>query len=942
MAGRSQKTQEPRESWGEKAQRQTLERREAQAQRAAEELRAAGVPDERALAGARAAVVAVDELRQNAAVFSLREFSRKFEKAAGEGWLDDPKWGEFRSLVARSVGMIPLAPSQADKDWASWGLVAHESAEKEMVDLAKRSDARHGLPSELVEAAIAARPKIAPEQAEAARASCLGDRAVVVTEGTAGAGKSFTLEVIKEVYQNAPEGVPGEGVGYDILGTALSWNAAKVLQESAKLDQAVALEGLLNDMDKARELGGSLFKRRTLVIVDEAGLVDTMKMRALLRHAAQAPHPVRVLLTGDSYQLNPVAGGNAMELIVDECGSARLDMIRRQERESHKAAVKHFCFGRAEQGLWTYWQQEALKMCPDAAHRRELAMRDYVRTLAAHPTDACLLLALKNTEVREINLRMRERLKAAGLLAGDEHEIEVNDGKGPHMARFCVGDRVVFRKNLREQPVFESKYEKLHEAGKAALEEGVKQRDAGLFSKALKSLAGGGGEPLGPEIRKGVFNRGSGIVLGIRKSPSGPQDRLVRVLLSEGGETEIDTADLRQKLTPSEERKAGERSERGVGMHHNFATTIYSSQGQTVHRVLILDSAMMNRRLAYVGMSRHKIECSVYADREDLTARKRERADRDLRYAWSPREKEQARRALAAESFADEDLWAEMALCWNKESKNPTVMQARKQMAEKRDRARREGAPTGRLRPAEGDDPDDEAQLAPGAENPIPAVRERSAAYGALVSQAKAAAPKKGFFQTLLGAKDEEVPDPTPPNFVDEPAESLDLPAWSSEPLAAHALKELDGVVWGRNRWGAPRLFALDAEGARVGRWTLGGRLKAGRDAPPALPNEKGSPWMVVQGPREALIAWSHFKEKWKAEPGRAPSIMMAPPEANLERAGEWLADGQAVHCAWSKRDPSSLEWARQTCQRLRELGYKAALYPKLDAAPAKAAQAKP
>ena len=175
-----------------------------------------------------------------------------------------------------------------------------------------------------------------------------------------------------------------------------------------------------------------------------------MKMRALLRHAARAPVPVRVLLTGDSLQLNPVEAGNALEAIVEECGSARLDTIRRQERQSHKAAVRHFSAGRSEQGLWTYWQQEALWMCDDAEARRERVMRDYVRVVAAHPMDACLVLALENAEVPRLNEQIRERLKGAGLLVGEEHEISVNDGAGAYPARFCVGDRVVFRKNLRE------------------------------------------------------------------------------------------------------------------------------------------------------------------------------------------------------------------------------------------------------------------------------------------------------------------------------------------------------------------------------------------------------------------------------------------------------------------------------------------------------------
>lgn len=898
------------------------EREGAKIALAASELAAAGMEEERARAGAEAGVRAAGKLSENKSVFSGREWDSAFARVAGEGWLEHPRWGEFRKLVARAVGLVPLAAAQADKPWAKWSPSRHEEAEKEMIALAKREDKRHAIPERLVREAILARPGIADEQAQAALSSCLGERAVVVTEGTAGAGKSYTLEVIKEVYQRAPGNSEGEAEGYDIVGTALSWTAAKVLQESAKLDSAQALAGLLIEMDKAREQGREYFQRRALVIVDEAGLVGTMKMRALLRHAADSAHPVRVLLTGDSLQLNPVEAGNALEAIVEECGSARLDIIRRQERPSHKSAVRHFSKGRAEQGLWPYWQQEALWMCANAEERRERVMRDYVRNVAAHPMDACLVLALENAEVKRLNEQIRERLKSAGLLAGVEHELEVNDGAGAYKAKFCVGDRVVFRKNLRSQPVHESKYERLHEAGAAALAAGRRQAEAGFFSKMLAGLAGGGAEALGKEIRKGVFNRGGGIVLSIGKSASGPGDRVLRVLLCEGGEIELDTALLRERHA--------ERSGSGIAMHHNFATTIYASQGQTVHRVLMMDSPYMNRRLAYVGMSRHKIECDVYADGADLSARKRARAEYEMKHTWSGRERERCQSVLGAEAFEEGDLWAEMALCWNKESLNPTVMQEKRLMAEKRERSADEGTRTGRLRQAEGDDPDDAADP-DDPESKAIAPRARAPSYEELARAAPAPARKKaGFFAGLLGAPAPKVADPAPAAArPGAEGEGEDLPAWGSNPLAAQALGELEGVAWGRNRWNVPRLYALDREGKIAARWGMDGSPKAGRREPPVLPNEDGSPWMVVAGAREAMISYAHFKEKWKDEPARAPSIAIAFEQADLSALSEWIGPGKKVFCAWSPKAPESVGWALATAEKLCKMGIRAGVYPK-------------
>jgi ATP-dependent exoDNAse (exonuclease V) alpha subunit len=868
---------------------------------------------DRAHKAAAAAFTAADALSERESAFGFKKWVLAFAKAAGDGWLDDPQWGAFRGLIAKAAGLIPLAPSQEEQDWALWAPTSHLKAEEEMLEFAKREDTRHAIPRELVEKALADRPSMEGEQREAAIASCLSDKAVVVTEGTAGAGKSYTLEAIREVYENVPETKLGEGVGYEIVGTALSWTAAKVLQESAKLTQAQALQGLLMEMDRAEEAGASFFKRRTLVVVDEAGLVGTMKMRALLRHAARAPVPVRVLLTGDSLQLNPVEPGNALESIVEECGSSRLDIIRRQERPSHKAAVKHFSQGRAEQGLWTYWQQEALWMCEGPDERRERVMRDYVRIVAAHPMDSCLVLALENAEVKKLNESIRERLRAAGLLAGEEHELTVNDGAGPYQAKFCLGDRVVLRKNLRDQPVFESRYGTEREGAAAALEAGKKQESAGMFSKMLSGLASGRQEPPGPEIRKGAFNRTNGIVLGIRKSPSGSKHRLMRLLLSDGGETEIDTASLEDPLAES--------NARGIALHHNFATTIYASQGQTVHRVLLMDSPHMNRRLAYVGMSRHKIQCDVYADVKDLDQRRRARGKRELAYAYHPRAREKAQAIAQATSYAVGDLWAEMALAWNKEAANPTVGQAIKRMQEKREKFKREGSATGRLRPADGDDPDDVG--APPPKRPKPASYERLVASS---REGRPAARKPGFFSSLVGAKAEPEPEPQPL----EPEEDISaLPAWSAEPMAAKALADLDGIVWTRSRWGEPRLCSLDKDGRKVARWTLDGQCVAGRSEPPVLPNAPQSPWLVVAGAREALISWAHFQAKHAQTPEKAPSLAVAFEDADLEALFDWVPKGSALHCAWSKRDPASLPWAQEMARKLSALGYRGQVYPK-------------
>ncbi len=51
---------------------------------------------------------------------------------------------------------------------------------------------------------------------------------------------------------------------------------------------------------------------------------------------------------------------------------------------------------------------------------------------------------------------------------------------------------------------------------------------------------------------------------------------------------------------------------------HGYATTIHKSQGATVDRSFVLASSTMDRHLAYVAMTRHRVEAALYADRNEF------------------------------------------------------------------------------------------------------------------------------------------------------------------------------------------------------------------------------------------------------------------------------------------------------------------------------------
>ncbi|HBV0869500.1 TPA: Ti-type conjugative transfer relaxase TraA [Klebsiella pneumoniae] len=53
---------------------------------------------------------------------------------------------------------------------------------------------------------------------------------------------------------------------------------------------------------------------------------------------------------------------------------------------------------------------------------------------------------------------------------------------------------------------------------------------------------------------------------------------------------------------------------------HGYAVTLHKTQGVTVDRAYILGSSLMGRELAYVGMTRHKEQATLYAGADDFIA----------------------------------------------------------------------------------------------------------------------------------------------------------------------------------------------------------------------------------------------------------------------------------------------------------------------------------
>lgn len=428
--------------------------------------------------------------------------------------------------------------------------------EQEMLELCQREDGLHkqddySLPSSLTD-----------EQRTAAEACLTDNNSVTVVEGTAGAGKTYTMESVARAY---------ESNGYKAIGLSSSWSAALNLKNDAKLNEGYAITGwVLKQQNKPT------IDSKTLILVDEAGTVGSKQMRDVLKIAAE--HNAKVVLIGDTKQQKSVSAGNSLSAISKEIGTRRLDEIRRQNDLLDRSSVTALFNGESDKAFDSYKTKEMITVCADDESLNNKLISDWFESRSKsvgdkisinrnnnvidceiksidknnwnvvdklgeeHKIDKShLIIAGKNDSVAELNKLAHEKLKEAGLI-GEGRLFETVNG----LAEFSVGEEIQMRQNKFNQE---------------------------------------------------IYNRTRGVITDI-------DDASITIKLH--ADDRIEKIKLNDPDWFDEDGK--------LAMQHAYATTVYSSQGLTVGHSFVKDSSNLARDSAGVAMSRHREHAQIYAD----------------------------------------------------------------------------------------------------------------------------------------------------------------------------------------------------------------------------------------------------------------------------------------------------------------------------------------
>jgi len=254
-----------------------------------------------------------------------------------------------------------------------------------------------------------------------------GDVSVLI--GRAGAGKSYTLNAVREAYETG---------GYKVRGVALAGIAAEGLQNESGIESATIHSQLLK-----WQQGEDVLTAKDVLVVDEAGIVGTRQLQSITAevHAKGA----KVIFVGDNEQLPPIEAGGALRGVMKRTGYFELNNVVRQKKDWQKETTV-FLSGEKEevgQALQTYHDRGGVKFSRDLEGAKETMIADWTTYKIQNRDKSAVMMAFTNKDVFDLNLRARDYLKATGKLTEESHLVITEKGK----REFTVGDRIIFLKN---------------------------------------------------------------------------------------------------------------------------------------------------------------------------------------------------------------------------------------------------------------------------------------------------------------------------------------------------------------------------------------------------------------------------------------------------------------------------------------------------------------
>lgn len=440
------------------------------------------------------------------------------------------------------------------------------------------------------------------------------DQQTICVQGSAGTGKTTTMQLVHEAMQNA---------GLNAYGISPSWKAAGGLGNELGLpdDKFFAVTKFINSITPYSDpVTGIVHPAKIkltssdVVIVDEAGMLGVEDGQRLM--AAVKAAGARLILIGDTNQLSPVAAGDLLSMAIRVNGDYRLDTIVRQQdntneetkrltarmREASAEFVesgKSGGIGKNAEGsrdnpsddkkgksgdehiakaLGIYYEEGRIKFAKDAKSTFQLIAARYMHATALENGNLkeILVVTNRNKDVHISNAYIRKELIKAGILGNKEivfgaYRRDEKDDTIGHDLKIRANERVIF-------------------GGKQLVIDGFTINNSDMAT-VLEVAPGKGNQEPTMTLRFDKTDKHDAFTITVTPSQLAADDRM------------------------------SDRLPRPV-LQHAYAVTVHASQGATVNRAIVANVNGIDYRLAYVGLTRHRkdAEMIVNVGRMELNA----------------------------------------------------------------------------------------------------------------------------------------------------------------------------------------------------------------------------------------------------------------------------------------------------------------------------------
>jgi conjugative relaxase-like TrwC/TraI family protein len=421
---------------------------------------------------------------------------------------------------------------------------------------------------------------------------------VTALEGVAGTGKTTSLAAIREA---------AERNGYNVEGFAPTSRAAQKLGEAGI--ESSTLQRHLTRSEEPHDGGKRLY------VLDESSLASTKQMNEFLHRLMEND---RVLLVGDTRQHEAVEAGRPYQQL-QEAGieTARLDEIVRQKDPALKEVVEHLSRGQVWEAMEKLDAQGRVHEIVDRDERLKEIAREYARQ-----PEGTLVVSPDNQSRREINEAIRRTMQSAGQVDTHEqkHRVlvtrqEITGADRQWAGQYEPGNVVRYTRGSKAHGIEAGEYARVERVNEKENLVTVKRENGEQVSYDPRRLHG---VTLYRETERSFAQ-------GDRVQFTAP-NREQHIANRELGTIEKIDARGNVEIRLDSGRAVAFNVKENPHLDHGYAVTSHSSQGQTADRVLIhvdteqAGEKLVNRRLAYVAVSRGRYDAQVYTnDKSHLT-----------------------------------------------------------------------------------------------------------------------------------------------------------------------------------------------------------------------------------------------------------------------------------------------------------------------------------